>query len=780
MADMSLLKIGVNVDIQRTDGRIHSAVISGVNQETQSATVEWFEKGETKGKEIEAEAIFALNPSLVPANDGSASRDTATAKHTGGDNGEVENGDNTLTEDDDEPLSIADSCCSDERESALPPKPRSRATSARSNARSQVPQPNRRVANVKRVTLTECRSTSSTHSLLSNKSSGGDERQNNGKVSNKGRARPSYVRQPQQPKERNGNNVDPPSQQDAKKPGGIPVDPVGAGGRRKSNVVKEIEKIKQKREERRANQIAIREQFESEYDTSDPNWEFKAMIGEFRSHLEYRPITSSDPIENHQISVCVRKRPMNKKETTREEPDVLTVPNKENVIVHEPKLKVDLTKYLENQNFRFDYSFDENSTNEMVYRYTAKPLVESIFDGGMATCFAYGQTGSGKTHTMGGDFSTKGQQDCAKGIYCLAAKDVFRLLNSKYKKFDLSVGASFFEIYSGKVFDLLNNKVRLRVLEDHKQQVQVVGLREEPVNTVDDVLQLIQHGNNVRTSGQTSANQHSSRSHAVFQLILRTKGRLHGKFSLIDLAGNERGVDTSSSDRQTRMEGAEINKSLLALKECIRALGRNGAHLPFRASKLTQVLRDSFIGDKSRTCMIAMVSPGMNCCEHTLNTLRYADRVKELGPGGPVEGKGYDVSPPSNNVVMGTMSPQNSDLAMLKTSNQEEVSEELLTFHQAVNKMQEMEDEVQDDHKAIIEQSLKWVQEDKKLFKATESVDYDVEAYARQLDSLLAQRIQVLTALREKVQTFRGEMQEEETLSRNMKPTKQSKRPPNK
>lgn len=79
------------------------------------------------------------------------------------------------------------------------------------------------------------------------------------------------------------------------------------------------------------------------------------------------------------------------------------------------------------------------------------------------------------------------------------------------------------------------------------------------------------------------------------------------------------------------MEGAEINKSLLALKECIRALGKkNQAHLPFRASKLTQVLRDSFIGEKSRTCMIAMISPNVASCEHSLNTLRYADRVKEL------------------------------------------------------------------------------------------------------------------------------------------------------
>lgn len=183
-----------------------------------------------------------------------------------------------------------------------------------------------------------------------------------------------------------------------------------------------------------------------------------------------------------------------------------------------------------------------------------------------------------------------------------------------------------------QVFDLLSDKQKLRVLEDGKQQVQIVGLTEKVVDGVEDVLKLIQHGNTARTSGQTTANANSSRSHAVFQIVLRMPGlhKIHGKFSFIDLAGNERGADTSSANRQTRMEGAEINKSLLALKECIRALGKQTAHLPFRASKITQVLRDSFIGEKSKTCMIAMISPGLNSCEHTLNTLRYADRVKEL------------------------------------------------------------------------------------------------------------------------------------------------------
>lgn len=176
-------------------------------------------------------------------------------------------------------------------------------------------------------------------------------------------------------------------------------------------------------------------------------------------------------VEDHQITVCVRKRPLNKKEIARKEVDVISVPSKDQMVVHEPKAKVDLTKYLENQIFRFDYAFDETCNNEIVYKYTAKPLVQTIFEGGMATCFAYGQTGSGKTHTMGGDFNGK-TQDCKKGIYAMVANDVFKCLKlSKYRSLNLIISASFFEIYSGKVFDLLADKEKLRVLEDGKQQV---------------------------------------------------------------------------------------------------------------------------------------------------------------------------------------------------------------------------------------------------------------------------------------------------------------------
>uniref|UniRef100_A0A3Q0S2P1 Kinesin-like protein n=1 Tax=Amphilophus citrinellus TaxID=61819 RepID=A0A3Q0S2P1_AMPCI len=359
-------------------------------------------------------------------------------------------------------------------------------------------------------------------------------------------------------------------------------------------------------------------------EASRPNQKFYEMIQDFRETLEITPLSATDLIEPQRICVCVRKRPLNKQEVNKKEIDVVSVPGKGALLVHEPKQKVDLTKYLDNQVFHFDYSFDETATNELVYKFTAKPLVQSIFEGGMATCFAYGQTGSGKTHTMGGDFAGK-QQNSAKGIYALAAQDVFAYLNHRrYANLDLSAYVSFFEIYNGKVYDLLHKKAKLRVLEDDRQQVQVVGLEEVCVSSAEE---------NVTSPCQTSANANSSRSHAILQIVLRRNDRattLHGKFSLVDLAGNERGTDVSSNDRSTLVETAEINRSLLALKECIRSLGKNSDHIPFRMSTLTKVLRDSFIGEKSRTCMIAMVSPGMASCEYTMNTLRYANRAGDL------------------------------------------------------------------------------------------------------------------------------------------------------
>lgn len=174
--------------------------------------------------------------------------------------------------------------------------------------------------------------------------------------------------------------------------------------------------------------------------------------------------------------------------------------------------------------------------------------------------------------------------------------------------------------------------------EDGRQQVCIVGLKEFRVSDVELVKEYIDKGNQSRSTGSTGANEESSRSHAILQLVVKKAqegkegkeiSRVVGKISFIDLAGSERGADTTDNDRQTRMEGAEINKSLLALKECIRALDNEQNHIPFRGSKLTEVLRDSFVGD-SRTVMISCISPNAGSCEHTLNTLRYADRVKGL------------------------------------------------------------------------------------------------------------------------------------------------------
>lgn len=235
------------------------------------------------------------------------------------------------------------------------------------------------------------------------------------------------------------------------------------------------------------------------------------------------------------------------------------------------------------------------------------------------------------------------------------------------------------------------------------------------------------------------------------------------------MAGNERGADTSSANRQTRMEGAEINKSLLALKECIRALGRKGGHLPFRASKLTQVLRDSFIGDKSKTCMIAMVSPGLSSCEHTLNTLRYADRVKELGAADPVNQQPKSSptdGPEGMRMDDGVMSPEDSDLAQLRSLNEGELSADWYNFQEAISHLQALEDELVESHRGTIQNMLRWTKDDASLLAMTNEVDYDQDAYCQQLEDMISEKIEAFHDLREKARNFRTCLRDEEAKSR--------------
>ncbi|KAF9425282.1 Kinesin-like protein kif24 [Entomortierella beljakovae] len=328
------------------------------------------------------------------------------------------------------------------------------------------------------------------------------------------------------------------------------------------------------------------------------------------------------------IRVCVRKRPLNSREITRGEKDMATVSGRQ-LAVDEPKVRVDMTKYIERHNFVFDEVFDTDATNEDVYRRTAYPLVQYIFDGGKATCFAYGQTGSGKTFTM---------LDSKQGLYVLAAHDIFVML-CKPENSHLSAHIGFYEIYQGHLYDLLNSRKKLHPREDGKSNVVISGLKEYEIINVQGLMQVFEYGNNARSTGSTNANADSSRSHAIMQIVLKDKSKksVEGKLSFIDLAGSERGADRGETDTKTRLEGAEINKSLLALKECIRALDQDKKHTPFRQSKLTQVLKDSFVGN-SRTCMVATISPNNSNSEHTLNTLRYADRVKELKNDSAIKG----------------------------------------------------------------------------------------------------------------------------------------------
>lgn len=408
-----------------------------------------------------------------------------------------------------------------------------------------------------------------------------------------------------------------------------------------------------------------------------------------------------------------------------------------------------------------DHTFGEEDSTDDIYATCIQPLVPFVTGraAGRATVFAYGQTGSGKTFTM-------------VGVQRFLAEDMFRALQTGTQVF-----VSFFEIYGGRCQDLLNDRARLNIREDGGGEVVVGDLSEMQVRSAEEMLAVIDIGNSNRTTHATESNDVSSRSHAICQVSLRSSaGKLAGKLSLIDLAGSERGADTTSNNRQRRLEGAEINKSLLALKECIRALDSNSQHVPYRASKLTLVLKDAFTRSSAKTVMIACVSPAASSADHTINTLRYADRIKERTVGSqaaaaranpsqvmPSRSKDTPPQPPARGAS--AVERRGSESRPPPTSDDMYDDNDVNEFHRTVESLFEEEEELLNLHMNVIQENAELLTEEGRLLQQIQNDDKDIDAYAARLDEILARKQTLITVLRAKLASFRECLKKEESVS---------------
>ncbi|NXK97621.1 KIF19 protein, partial [Formicarius rufipectus] len=281
--------------------------------------------------------------------------------------------------------------------------------------------------------------------------------------------------------------------------------------------------------------------------------------------------------------------------------------------------------------FVFDVVFDSTATQEEVYVSTIKSLIEGVISGYNATIFAYGPTGTGKTYTMLGT-------DSEPGIYVRALDDLFKGLEATAEEMDYTVSMSYLEIYNEAIRDLLNpSSGFLDLREDSRGSIQIAGITEVSTTNAQEVTQLLEKGNKQRTQEPTAANGASSRSHAVLQVMVTRRRNPReelrvGKLFMVDLAGSERAAQTQNRGKRMK-EGAHINRSLLALGNCINSLSERGGSraqfVNFRDSKLTRLLKDS-LGGNSRTVMIAHISPASSSFEESRMTLVYAYRAKNI------------------------------------------------------------------------------------------------------------------------------------------------------
>ena len=324
------------------------------------------------------------------------------------------------------------------------------------------------------------------------------------------------------------------------------------------------------------------------------------------------------------VQVYVRKRPLFEKESFQgREYDVLTVANPKKIVAHNCLFQADLkTPYLMHTSFTcFTHCFSETTSNEEVFSQSAQGLVENTLEGGLSTLFCFGQTGSGKTYTM-------------TALQGMISERLF------FDGNPIVCQVQFVELCGKKVLDLLSNdKSAVKLRESGDGRLVLDGASFVTVSSAGELSRVMERAQDRRNTESTGANDVSSRSHVVGIISLENIG---GKLTLVDLAGSERRKDSMWHDRDRQKEGAEINASIHALKECIRG---GGGPATFRLSTLTRILSESFTNPKAKMSVIATVSPCATDIEHSISTLKTVHQLT-TSFGGVSESKQTDMFPP--------------------------------------------------------------------------------------------------------------------------------------
>ena len=323
------------------------------------------------------------------------------------------------------------------------------------------------------------------------------------------------------------------------------------------------------------------------------------------------------------VNVICRFRPMNDLEKTTGNETVADFTSPTSLTFHSSREK---NVY----RFNFDRIFPPSSTQQDIYDFGVKGIIESVLDGYNGTVLAYGQTSSGKTYTMQGEMDEERRQ----GIIPRMINHVFKYIYQN-EGTDFMIKVSMIEIYQEKIRDLFDcSRNNLNIREDSIKGIYVDGASERYVGCPNDVLALLEVGSENRAVAATNMNEHSSRSHSIFILTINQTNKQQGfskigKLYLVDLAGSEK-ISKTGATGHTLEEAKNINKSLTTLGRVINSLtDGKSTHIPYRESKLTRVLQES-LGGNSKTCLIITCSPSIYNESESLSTLRFGERAKKI------------------------------------------------------------------------------------------------------------------------------------------------------